>query len=214
MLKGVIFDMDGVLVDSEPFICDAAIKMFAEHGLTVQPEDFLTFVGAGEDRYIGGVAEKYGYPLVLSRDKARTYEIYGEIVQGKLEPLREVGEFITKCREKGLKLAVASSADMVKIRINLREIGVPFETFDAVLSGDDVTHKKPDPEIFLKAAQELGIAPEESLVVEDAINGVAAAKSAGAKCLGITSSFTVDDLRAADWHAPDLADVPEAAINW
>ncbi|MCE5199878.1 HAD hydrolase-like protein, partial [bacterium] len=62
MIRGIIFDMDGVLVDSEPFICEAAMRMFAEHGITVKPEDFLPFVGAGEDRYVGGVAEKYNFP--------------------------------------------------------------------------------------------------------------------------------------------------------
>jgi HAD superfamily hydrolase (TIGR01509 family) len=214
MLKGVIFDMDGVLVDSEPFICRASTLMFAEHGLTVEPDDFLPFVGAGEDRYIGGVAEKYGLVLDPARDKARTYQIYDEIVRGQLEPLNGVQEFIKKCRERGLKLAVASSADMVKIKINLREIGVAFEAFDVVQSGDDITHKKPDPEIFQKAAARLGIAPSESLVVEDAVNGVAAAKSAGAKCLGITSTFTAEELANADWHSPDLASAPEEAIGW
>jgi len=62
-IRAVIFDMDGVLVDSEPLINAAAISMFKEKGLVVQPEDFLPFVGAGEDRYIGGVAEHYGFPL-------------------------------------------------------------------------------------------------------------------------------------------------------
>jgi len=59
MLQGVLFDMDGVLVDSESFICKAAVKMFEENGLTVKKEDFIPFVGTGENRYIGGVAEKY-----------------------------------------------------------------------------------------------------------------------------------------------------------
>ena len=62
-IRAVIFDMDGVLTDSEPLINQAAVAMFRELGLPVQPEDFLPFVGTGEDRYIGGVAEKYGFPL-------------------------------------------------------------------------------------------------------------------------------------------------------
>lgn len=214
MLKGIIFDMDGVLVDSEPFICEAAIRMFAEHGLTVQPEDFIPFVGAGEARYIGGPAEKYNFPIDIERDKARTYEIYGEIVRGRLDPLDGVREFIAKARAKGLKLAIASSADRVKIDINLTEIGVPAETFDAVVSGSDVVRKKPDPEIFLKAADRLGLRPEECLVVEDAVNGVAAAKAAGMRCLGLTTSFTREDLAGADWFGSTLADAPDAAIEW
>ncbi|HPP74987.1 MAG TPA: HAD-IA family hydrolase [Armatimonadota bacterium] len=214
MIKGVIFDMDGVLVHSEPFIMEAAMKMFAEHGWHVEPEDFIPFVGAGENRYVGGPAEKYGYPIDIERDKARTYEIYAEIVKGRLQPLPGVREFIAKCREKGLKLAVASSADKIKVLINLNEVGLPVETFDTIVNGLDVVHKKPDPEIFLTAARQLGLDPSECLVVEDAVNGVAAAKAAGSKCLALTTSFTPDDLADADWIAPDLAQVPDEALEW
>lgn len=205
--------MDGVLLDSEPFICEAAIRMFAEHGITVQPDDFIPFVGAGEDRYIGGVAAKYGFAIDIERDKARTYEIYGEIVKGRVEPLPGVHEFIAKARARGMKLAIASSADRVKIDVNLQEIGLPADTFDAVVSGLDVTHKKPDPEIFLTAAAKLGVPPEHCLVVEDAVNGVAAAKAAGMRCLGLTTSFSKEDLSAADWIAGTLADAPDQVLD-
>lgn len=214
LIRAVIFDMDGVLVDSEPFICEAATRMFAEHGLIVEPEDFLPFVGAGENRYIGGVAEKYGFPLDIERDKARTYEIYGEIVRGKLEPLPGVHAFISRARAKGLRLALASSADRIKIEINLRDIGLPPETFDAVVSGQDVVNKKPDPEIFVAAARKLGVRADECLVVEDAVNGVEAAKRAGARCLGLTTSFSAEDLSATDWTAPTLAQAPPDVLEW
>lgn len=214
VIKGVIFDMDGVLVDSEKFICQAAIKMFAEHNVDVQPGDFIPFVGAGENRYIGGVAEKYGFAIDIEKEKARTYQIYGEIVKGKLKPLDGVHDFISKCRARELKLALASSADMVKININLTEIGLPPETFDALVCGLDVVKKKPDPSIFITAADKLGLQPSECLVVEDAVNGVAAAKAAGSMCLGLTTSFNEEDLAEADWLAPTLAFAPDDAIDW
>jgi HAD superfamily hydrolase (TIGR01509 family) len=207
-LKGILFDMDGVLVDSEKFICEAATRMFAEHCVYVEPEDFLPFVGSGEDRYLGGVAQKYNFPFDLEQDKTRTYEIYGELVKGKLKPLNGVISFIETCRKKGLKLAVATSADKVKMLINLKEIGIPAETFDATINGLEVVNKKPDPEIFVKAATKLGLKPEECLVVEDAVNGVKAAKAAGCKCLGLTTSFSVEELSEADWIAKDLSNVP------
>lgn len=214
MIKAVIFDMDGVLVDSEPFICEAAMTMFRERGLNVCAEDFRPFVGAGENRYIGGVAEKYGYALDIERDKARTYELYGQIVRGRLAPLPGVSHFIARARDLGLKLAVASSADRVKVDTNLRELGLAADTFDAVVSGLDVVRKKPDPEIFLAAADRLGVEPASCLVVEDAVNGVAAAKAAGMRCLGITTSFSPEELSAADWTAPDLASTPEDVLRW
>jgi beta-phosphoglucomutase len=113
MMKGVLFDMDGVLVDSERFICQAAIMMFSEIGLRVVPEDFNPFVGMGENRYLGGVAENYGVKVNIERTKARTYEIYEKIVRGKLLPLPGSHEFISECRKRGFKLALATSADWV-----------------------------------------------------------------------------------------------------
>lgn len=204
MLKAIIFDMDGVLVDSEPFILEAATRMFAERGLTVQPEDFKPFVGAGENRFVGGPAEKYGFPLDIESAKARTYAIYDAITRGRLTPLPGAVEFIASARADGYRLAVASSADRIKININLREIGVPADTFDAIVSGEDVVNKKPAPDIFLAAAARLGVPPVDCIVVEDAVNGVAAAKAAGMRCLALTTSFTPEQLAGADWIRPDL----------
>jgi HAD superfamily hydrolase (TIGR01509 family) len=209
--SGVIFDMDGVLCDSEPFICEAARRMFAEtYRVDPKESDFYPFVGAGEDRFIGGVAEKYGIRLDPERDKARTYAIYLEIIAGKLKPLPGTGEFVRRCRERGLKIALASAADAIKVAGNLRQIGLTPETFDAVVTGSDVRRKKPDPEIFLAAAARLGLKAQTCLVIEDAVNGIRAGKSAGAACLGLTTKFDAATLSAAgaDWTAPDLAHVP------
>src|ERR1044071_4647691 len=122
--NAVIFDMDGVLVDSEPLINAAAIAMFKEHGLTVQPEDFLPFVGAGEDRYIGGVAEKYHFPLDLAAAKQRTYEIYLNLVPSQLEPFPGAYDLVLACRNTGLLVAVASPADKIKGLANLQKINL------------------------------------------------------------------------------------------
>ncbi|MCE5187476.1 MAG: HAD-IA family hydrolase [Planctomycetaceae bacterium] len=169
--RGVILDMDGVLVDSEPFICRAARMMFAELGLTVQHADFVPFIGTGEDRFIGGPAEKYHFALDLPKAKKRTYDIYLEIIKGNLKALPGVHEFIERCRSMGKKLAVASSADLRKVRGNMAEIGLAFGKFEAVISGEDVVRKKPNPDIFLLAARRIGLNPQDCLVVEDAVSG-------------------------------------------
>ncbi len=211
-LLGVIFDMDGVLCDSEALTAEAGCRMFAEtYNIRVDPREFEPFVGTGEDRYISGVADKHGIKLTMPRDKERMYAIYSEIACGKLSPLCGVHDFIAECRHRHLKLAVASSADRVKVDINLREISLPAETFNAVLSGSNATHKKPHPEVFLKASKCLGLDPAYCLVVEDAPSGVKAAKSACARCLGLTTSFSEAVLResGADHIAPDLAHLPQ-----
>ena len=214
MIKGVIFDMDGVLVDSEEHICKAAMLMFEKRGLHVKPEDFLPFVGRGEDKYLGGVAQKYNLKVDIEKVKAETYHIYETLVEGNLEPLPGVVDFIQKAKQKNLKIAVATSADRIKMEINLRNIGLGEEIFDATVNGLEVDHKKPDPEIFLLAAKKIGLHPNECLVVEDAINGVEAAKKAGAKCLGLTTSFNQEELKQADWIAKNLADASEEVLNW
>ena len=213
-IEAVLFDMDGVLVDSEAYICQAGMAMFAEKGYPVLAEDFLPFTGMGENRYLGGVAEKYKVPFDLEKDKARTYEIYAELVRGKLSPLDGVHEFIDMCRKRGLKIAVASSADPVKVNINLEEIGLDSKLFQAVVTGLDIEHKKPAPDIFLKAAKLMGADPVHCLVVEDAISGVAAGKAAGARVLALTTAFSPGELSDADWITETLATAPDEVLEW
>ena len=188
--------------------------MFREKGHQVSPDDFLEFTGMGENRYLGGVAEKNNIPFDLERDKARTYEIYGKLVKGKLSPFEGVPEFIEKCLRQGLKIAVASSADPTKISINLAEIGIPEETFQAIVSGLDIEHKKPAPDIFKKAAEMLGVRPEECLVIEDAISGVAAGKAAGSRVLAVCTSFSASELSQADWISNTLPEADKAILDW
>ena len=206
-IRAVIYDMDGVLTDSEPFINAAAIAMFLEKGLTVQPEDFLPFVGTGEGRYVSGVAEQYGFPMDTSQAKQRTYEIYLDMIPGKLQPFPGAIALVQNCRASGLLVAVASSADMMKVRATLDAIQLPVAFWDTVITGEDVTHKKPAPDIFLLAAAKLGVKPEECVVVEDAVNGVQAARSAGMRCVAVATSFPPDQLSAADVVRKSIADV-------
>jgi HAD superfamily hydrolase (TIGR01509 family) len=214
MIRGILFDMDGVLVDSESFICKSAVLMFGELGLKVSPADFIPFVGMGENRYIGGVAEKYGLSVDIMQAKARTYQIYKTIIKGKLTALPGVREFIDKCRKKGFKLAVATSADQVKMEANLNEINLLPDLFNATVNGLEVENKKPHPDIYLKASERLGLKPEECLVVEDALSGIKAAAAAGCKCLAVTSSFAKNELAEADWICDSLLSVPEEALTW
>ncbi|HMJ89322.1 MAG TPA: HAD-IA family hydrolase, partial [Candidatus Acidoferrum sp.] len=182
-IEAVIFDMDGVLCDSEALICTSAVEMFRELGVTVQRDDFIPFIGTGEDRYIGGVAEKHGVSLNLAKAKERTYEIYLSLVPAQLEAFPGAVELVKQCREAGLKTAVASSADLVKIRANLNKIGLPIETWETITSSEDVVKKKPAPDIFLAAARKLRVGARQCVVIEDAVVGVEAARAAGMRCV-------------------------------
>lgn len=207
----VIFDMDGVLCDSEPLIALATGEMLRRrYGIVATRDDFLPFVGAGEDRYITGAAALHGVTVDLAIDKPLVYEIYLEQIPGRLQPVLGVREFIAEARATGLRLALATSSDRPKLVGNLSAIGVPESTFDVIVSGEQVTHKKPDPETFLRAIEQLGVPAPRCLVVEDATNGVRAARAAGCVVLGITSSQSADVLigEGAGAVAPDFTLVP------
>jgi HAD superfamily hydrolase (TIGR01509 family) len=197
-MQAVIFDMDGVLTDSEPLICAAAMAMFKEKGILAHPEDFQPFVGTGENRYLGGVAEKYGIALDIAAAKHRTYELYLAMLPGRRMAFPGAVDFVTACRKAGYKIAIASSADMIKVAANLNAIGLPPAGWDAIVTAEDVVHRKPAPDIFLAAAAQIGCPPSACTVIEDAVNGVAAAKAAGMRCLAVAQTFPADRLAQAN----------------
>ena len=211
MINAVIFDMDGVLVDSEEAITLAGIEALESWGIDAKPEDFKPFTGMGEDKFIGGVAEKHGVPFTFAmKDKA--YEIYVATAKERITVYPWSKPVLDGMAQRGIKIALASAADAVKVACNLACIGVDKSIFSALVTGSDVTHKKPHPEIFLTAARKAGFDPSQTLVVEDALSGVKAAKSAGMLCLGLTTSFAESELRkaGADFvsHTPgDIFDI-------
>ncbi len=210
-IRGVLFDMDGVLVDSEDLIAAAVQRMYREwYGVEVPQSAFKPYIGAGEDMFIGGPARDYGFKIDLPKAKARAYEFYDELAQKTNFVLPGAHDYPKACKEHGLKIALASAADSVKVLINLRSLGLDPDFFDVVLTGSDMTRKKPFPDIYLLAAERIGVKPGDCLVVEDAVNGIKAGVAAGACCLGITTSFDASVLFAAgaSWCAKDLAHAP------
>ena len=205
--RAVIFDMDGVLTDSEPLICEAAIAMFKEHGVAAQPEDFRPFVGTGEDRYLGGVAARYGRSLDIPAAKRRTYELYLQMIPGRLEAFPGAVTFVRRCREAGLRTAVASSADWIKVEANLNAIGLMPTEWDAIVTAERVERKKPAPDIFLAAARAMELPPSACVVIEDAINGIEAARAAGIRCIAVAQSFSPAQLARAALVRPSIADL-------
>jgi HAD superfamily hydrolase (TIGR01509 family) len=219
--SGVIFDMDGVLTDSEWFIAEAARLMFREtHRVEVKHEDFAEFIGMGENRYLGGVAAKYGVGgFEIERDKARTYAIYVELVKGKppgkgaLKAMPGAAAFVKACAALGLKIAVATSTDYIKMAANLEAVGLAEGVFHATVNGLEVERRKPFPDLFLEAARRIGVPPESCWVVEDSVSGVQAAKAAGMRCLGLLTTASEEAIRGkgADLVAKDLSAIkPEA----
>lgn len=195
-ISGIIFDMDGVLLDTEEAMLQSTIEGFADYGVQVRPEDFTPFFGTGSEKYFGGVGAKYGIPY--SPELAdHMYRKYLEIVDKEAIRYPGVAEEIERLHREGYRLAVASSAARIKVTANIRAAGIDPGHIDFVVTGDDVIRNKPDPEIFLKAAAGLELAPAQCLVAEDSVSGIRAAVSAGMKCAGIRGTYPDQELLAA-----------------
>ena len=148
----VLFDMDGVLVDSEPIINAAAIRALAEFGIQARPEDFKPFVGAGEDRYVGGVAELHGQTY-LPEMKRRTYDWYLKLLpsMGRRFPARGIWSSVYAGKALPARWPPVPT---VKVEANLTQVlGVPLDGFAGSVTGEDVIRRKPYPDIFLEAAR-------------------------------------------------------------
>jgi HAD superfamily hydrolase (TIGR01509 family) len=214
MINSVIFDMDGVLTDSEPIINAASIEGLKEYGVDAKPEDFLPFVGTGDDRYIGGVAELYGRKYSPEM-KERVYEIYLGMLPKRIKPFPGVIDLINSLNISGIKMAVASSSDRIKVEANLQAIGLKLGSFQAIIVGDDVTKKKPAPDIYLVTAVKMRVSPSNCCVVEDAISGITAAKAAGMRCVAVEHSFPSTELIKAkpDCICHGFADITPADLG-
>jgi HAD superfamily hydrolase (TIGR01509 family) len=214
MVKAVIFDMDGVMTDSEDMINEAAIAGLREYGIEPEPVDFLPFLGMGEDHYIGGVARKYGLTYV-PEIKARVYEIYFGLISGRLTAFPGVHDLLEQLKAQQVRLAVGSCADRIKIEANLEAIEVEPAWFHAIVAGDDVQNMKPAPDIYLAAAEKLGVAPKSCCVIEDSINGIRAARTAGMRCVAVAQSFAASELQAAspDCIRPGVSNISLADLG-
>ena len=192
-VRAILFDMDGVLIDSEELMAKSGILALREFGVEASASDFLPFVGRGEDKYIGGVAEKHGVRYDTAM-KDRAYDYYGQMVQAEATVPEDTLPTLKALHARGIKMAICSSADRVKVRYNLRAIGADESLFGAIVTGSDVERKKPAPDIYLKGASLLGKQPEDCLVVEDAPSGIQAAHAGGIRAAGIASSFSAQEL--------------------
>ncbi|KAK4424523.1 protein SUPPRESSOR OF QUENCHING 1, chloroplastic [Sesamum alatum] len=199
-VSAVLFDMDGVLCNSEELSRLAGVDVFKEMGVEVTVQDFVPFMGTGEANFLGGVASVKGVKgFNPEAAKKRFFEIY---LDKYAKPESGIGfpgayELIVQCKNKGLKVAVASSADRIKVDANLGAAGLQLSMFDAIVSADAFENLKPAPDIFLAASRILDVPTSECVVIEDALAGVQAAKSAKMRCIAVTTTLAEDTLQAA-----------------
>jgi mannitol-1-/sugar-/sorbitol-6-/2-deoxyglucose-6-phosphatase len=197
-IEAVVFDMDGVLVDSEPIWRAVEREVFAGVGIEVTEEDLKATMGVR----VADVVDRWHRRHPWDRPSRR--DVVERIVEGVSRAIERNGALnagaeraVDHVAGLGLRLALASSSPMPLIRAVL-SMGGLADRFDAVLSAEDEVHGKPDPAVYRSAARALGVAPDRCLAVEDSPNGVRAAKAAGMVVVAVTSDPLEDDPAVAD----------------
>ncbi|MEX2221725.1 MAG: HAD family phosphatase [Candidatus Rokuibacteriota bacterium] len=206
-IQAVIFDMDGVLVDSEPFGFEALRRVMTRYGLGYSEEENAEFLGRTTLESCSILKDRHGLP-----DSAKALAAF--YIEGMLQqiengpiPMPGVPDVLERVRASGYRLALASSAERRVIHANLAALSLT-PLFEAVVSGTQVARGKPAPDVFLAAAELLAVAPDGCLVIEDSRNGLLAAKAAGMRCAVVPCAYTRhQDFREADHRLAALPDL-------
>jgi beta-phosphoglucomutase len=206
--RAVLWDLDGTLVDSEEFHWLSWRDTMRAAGVELSYEQFLASFGQRNDRILAA--------WLPGTDPARAHRIgeekeaeYRRLVETHgLEPLPGAREWLAALRAAGWRQSIASSAPGENVRVMLRVLGLE-SSLDAIVSAEDVTIGKPDPQVFLKAAERLQTPPARCVVVEDAAAGVEGGRRGGMRTIGVTRNGTLD----ADLFVRSLTDLPPDAFE-
>jgi len=204
--QALIFDMDGVLVDSEHLYKKMNLALFQELGATVSQEEYNSFIGIAANKMWGFLKERYGISETIEElkqiEKERKYQLLDQL---DIQSFEGIKELLVEAQAKGFKMAIASSSPKKNIELVAQKLGFePF--FEVLLSGEEVAFGKPEPDIFLKAADLLAVPPKAALVIEDSRNGAIAAKKAGMLCVGFRSPHSGNQqLEMCDWITHDFS---------
>jgi len=197
-LFGAIFDWDGVIINSAQLHEESWRQLAKELGQTIAPESFIRGFGMKSQEIISQIHRWSQEPDAILRLTNRKEELYREIVaKTKIEPLPGVVNWLERLRRAAVPCAVASSTPKANIDLVLTRLGLS-DFFSVLVSAEDVIHGKPHPEVFLKAAERLGVRAERAVVFEDAYVGIKAAHAAGMIAVAVATTHSPEELRPAD----------------
>jgi HAD superfamily hydrolase (TIGR01509 family) len=188
MISTIIFDMDGVIIDSEPVHYEIETSVMSELGISISEKEYHAFVGRTAKSMWSELIERFGLSITLDEviRKSRDHYHYRLFHTDQPHCIDGTVALIKGLHEAGKKLVLASSSTLENIRIVMDKHQLTH-FFDQIVGGDDVTNGKPDPEIFILASKRAKTLPSRCLVIEDSRNGVAAAKAAGMRCIGFNN---------------------------
>ena len=186
MLEAVIFDMDGVLIDSEPFHLVVNEKIFANLGINLSEDEYHSFIGTTHKDMWTIIKNRYNLPQ--SVPELVNMQVSGNIDYIKNEEIQSIKikgitDLLSRISRENIKIGIASSSPNEVINLVIKKLNIS-DYFSAIVGGEEIKKGKPAPDIFLKAAKRLEEKPSDCIVVEDSKNGTLAAKAAGMKCIG------------------------------
>jgi HAD superfamily hydrolase (TIGR01509 family) len=215
MIRTVIFDMDGVIIDTEPIHHHAFFTQFAELGIVVSDELYASFLGSSTRNVFQRLKQEFTLPQEVPALLQRKRELFNQAfdTDASLDLLPGVRALIEDLQAHGVQMVLASSASKATIARVFNRFGLaPY--FSHTVSGEDFAQSKPNPAIFLHAAKLAQTPVGECIVIEDSANGVAAAKAAGIYCIGYASPHSAgQDLRLADRVIQDFAELSAIEIQ-
>jgi HAD superfamily hydrolase (TIGR01509 family) len=215
MLRAVIFDMDGVILDSQPYHFAVEEKIFRAKGIAVSTEESHSFVGMAGDRMWETVKNRYNLQEsvadLMAFDNRIRVEYFASLKD--VQPMPGIMELLEELRRNSIKTALASSSSVEVIDVFISKLGIA-RFFQRIVSGDFVEKGKPAPDIFIHTARALQEAAADCVVIEDSANGVKAAKAAGMKCIGFSNANSGDqDLSPADMVIDDFKKLTVSIIE-
>lgn len=214
MLEAIIFDMDGVLVDSEYTYFQSKSQILREAGHIVEESYHFQFMGTTSEYMWQQMKQEFALPLTVPEYVAKMTALRQEMIwRDGIKVIPHVQAFVKRLHGAGLKLAVASSSSLAEIKENLLALGLS-DYFSEVVSTEEVKHSKPAPDVYLAAAERIGVDPKNCLGIEDTKNGTGAVRNAGMVCVGFANpAFPKQDLAFADVVVSSFADLDATSLT-
>lgn len=204
-IKAVIFDLDGVIAETEHVHIQAEKETMLKHGIKISEDELHQYTGTTAKQMFTDLIRRYQLKTTFDEIFNQKEEIMFKLLERGVEPTKGVIKLLNKLKKAGIRLGIASSSHTRLIDYVLTELGITG-MFDSIVGAEDITNSKPDPEIFLKCAKRLNMEAKECLVVEDSTLGVKGAKKAGMKCLGYRNPNSGNqDLSKADILTDDFS---------
>lgn len=209
MIRAVVFDFDGLILETESPAYTSWAEIYREHGHELPLDRWFDYVGRGAGWFdvVGHLADLVGERFDREATKARRAARRDELVNA-LDLMAGVRDYIDEARRLGLRVGIASSSTRGWVCGHLERLAV-MEGWDAIVCREDVENAKPSPDLYLRAVELLGVSPAEAVALEDSPNGISAAKAAGLRCVAVPNPVTADlDLGQADVRVSSLAEMP------